>query len=80
MKKPRTQKAWITFGALHMFATSVSALSLFFHPNTPVNQFLYTGYLILLYTLTCVYGFSTAIGKYEETYKWPLYIKLRKSV
>lgn len=55
-------------------------LSLFFHPNTPATQFLYEGYLILLYTLTSVYGFSAAIGNYGETYKWPLYIKLRKSV
>lgn len=61
-----------------MFAMSV--LSLFFHPNTPATQFLYEGYLILLYTLTSVYGFSAAIGNYGETYKWPLYIKLRKSV
>lgn len=51
------------------------------YPNAPATQFLYSGYLILLYTLTSVYGLSSsAIGKYEETYKWPLYIKFRKSV
>lgn len=51
------------------------------YPNAPATQFLYTGYLILLHTVTSVYGLSSsAIGKYEETYKWPLYIKFRKSV